>query len=206
MKGVKMRLFSGRKELIQYARRTVLQKIESLENDMRRCISPDGPYQPAPFAALPYCFSVIDLLGAFVAGNAKPGRSAEQAREYMQRFMGYTEEQACLLQMVFRHKLVHLAEPRPIMENKSRRISWQEWHNNRQKHLVIEPLKKKQKITVTSTLSIEYDHVFHVGIWNLVEDVRTSLEKPNGYFESLERTSAIQDRFEQAVSQIHDYK
>jgi len=202
----KMRVFPEQKELIQYARRTILQRIGSLENDVRRCIFQGGPYQPAPFAALLYCFSVIDLLGAFLAGNAKPGRSAEQAREYMQKFMGYTEEQAYLLQMVFRHKLVHLSEPRPIMEDKSRRISWQEWHNNREKHLAIEPLKERQKITITSILSVECDHVFHVGIWNLVEDIRISVEKPNGYFESLEKTPDLQDKFEQSVSQMYDYK
>ncbi len=199
-----MRVFSEQKELIQYARKTILQKIGSLENDVRRCISRNGRYQPAPFAALLYCFSVIDLLGAFLAGNAKPGRTTEQAKEYMQRFMSYTEEQAQLLQEVFRHKLVHLAEPRPIMENKSRLISWQEWHDNREKHLIIEPLKERRRITVTSTLSIDCDHIFHVGIWNLAEDIRISVEKPNGYLESLEKSPDLQDKFEQAISQLYE--
>lgn len=201
-----MRLFPEQKELIQFARKIVLERIHSLENDVQRCIDINVPYQPAPFPAMLYCFSVVDFLSALASGNAKPSRTAEQAREYMHRFMSYTEEQAELLQGVFRHKLVHLAQPRPIMENRSRLVSWQEWHNNREKHLMIEPLKEKQTTKVTSGLSVECTHIFHVGIWNLVEDIRVSVEKPNGYFHSLEGSVDLQDNFEKAVSEIYGSK
>lgn len=202
-----MRPFSEQKELIQFARKFIVEdRIRSLENDVRLCISENVPHQPAPFASLLYCFSVIDLLGALLAGNAKPGSTVEQARKYMQRFMNYTEEQAKLLQEIFRHKLVHLAQPRPIMENKSRLISWKEWHNNREKHLTLEPLGRKQTISVTSNLSVECDHLFHVGIGNLVEDIRLSVEKPNGYLHLLETLARLQDKFEKLLSQIYDYK
>lgn len=201
-----MRVFSEQKELIQYARKIILMKVASLENDVQRCISQNTtePYQPAPFPALLFCFSVIDLLGAFLAGSAKAGKTAEQAKEYMQICMVYTEEQAELLQKVFRHKLVHLAEPKPIMaDKKSRLITWQEWHNDRVKHLTIERLKDKEKIYVTSVFSREFDHIFHVGIWNLVEDIRMSVEKPNGYLDSLEKTADLQDKFEQAIVELY---
>lgn len=184
----------------------MLQKIGSLENDVKRCIASSNPYQPAPFPALLFCFSVIDLLGALSAGNARPGRTADQAKDYMHRFMNYTTDQADLLQKVFRHKLVHLAEPKPIMESKGRLISWQEWHDNREKHLLVESLKEPQIMPVTSNLRRTVNHVFHVGIWNLVEDVKLSVERPNGYLDSLEKSTDLQDKFEQAISQLYDCK
>jgi len=201
-----LRLFSEQKELMQYARKFISTGIDSLENDIRRCLFQGGPNAPAPFPALLYCFAIIDLLGALYSGNAtKNASTSAQSKEYMQKFMSYTTEQAKLLQELFRHKLVHLAQPNPIVVDSSRHISWQEWHDNREKHLVIEQLKERQKITVTSTLSKDCDHIFHVGILNLVEDIRISLKKPNGYLDSLEKSSDLQDKFELAISQIYDY-
>lgn len=204
-----MRIFSYQAELIQHARKIIIAKVATLENDVHRCIETNlGPYPPAPFPALLFCFSVTDLLGAFLAGNAKPGaKTAEQARSYMQRFMIYTEEQAQLLQDVFRHKLVHLADPRPVRRDaKSRLLTWQEWHNNRMKHLTVEKLPDKQNIYITSILQKEFDHIFHVGIWNLVEDIRTSVEKPGGYLDSLETSVDLQDKFENALIQLYEDK
>ena len=204
-----MRIFSCQTELIQYGRKIILAKVASLENDVQRCIGPTTvTFGPAPFPALLFCFSVIDFLGAFLAGNAKSGaKTAEQARAYMERFMIYTEEQALLLQDVFRHKLVHLADPKPVRKDtKSRLITWREWHDNRMKHLTIEKLLQKERILITSVFQKEFDHVFHVGIWNLVEDIKTSVEKPGGYLDSLEKSADLQDKFENALIQLYEDK
>jgi hypothetical protein len=155
-----------------------------------------------------FCFSVTDLLGAFLAGNATPrAKTAEQTSAYMERFMTYTEEQTQLLQEAFRHKLVHLADPRPVRKDaKSRLITWQEWHDNRTKHLTIEKLPARQNIFIASVLQKEYDHVFHVGIWNLFDDIKVSVEKPSGYLDSLEKSVDLQDKFETALSQVYEDK
>lgn len=198
-----MRLFSQQSDLIQFAREFVLERIRCLENDAKLCLSSGGQLlEPAPFPALLYCFSVIDLLGALLAGNAKPGQTAEQAKEYMQRFMNYTQDQAELLQRVFRHKLVHLAQPAPITKNKSRIISWEATHDYRARHLVLEPLRQKGRLEDDSIPSVEYDHVFHVGIWNLVEDIKFSVENPNGYLCSLERSVDLKDKFEKVIFEL----
>jgi len=79
-----MRLFSEQRELIKYARKFLSDRINSLENDVRRCISESGPYAPAPFPALLYCFATIDLLGALYSGNAaRNAPTSPQSREYM---------------------------------------------------------------------------------------------------------------------------
>lgn len=200
-----MTSFPERNELIQFAGKTIRSRVNSLENDVKRCLDLNLPYGAAPFPALLYCFSVIDFLGSLLAGNAtKSAHTTKQAQQYMQRFMNYTEDQTKLLQDVFRHKLVHLSQPNPAMKSQSRLISWQEWHDNRSKHLVIEQLKEKQQKTVTSSLGVEYDHIFHVGIYNLVEDIKLSVEKPGGYLHELEASADLQDKFEKAIKQLYD--
>jgi hypothetical protein len=52
-------------------------------------------------------------------------------------FMGYSELQSTLLQCIFRHKLIHLAEPLlSVIEYETRRIAWQYNHYNVVGHLI----------------------------------------------------------------------
>jgi len=202
-----LRFFLDRKELIQYAKKFISERINSLEKDVRHCLFQCGPDAPAPFPALLYCFATIDLLGALYFGNAsKDAPTSEQSKKYMERFMGYTAEQAKLLQDLFRHKLVHLAQPKPILIDGSRHISWVYHHKNREKYLQLEALPKKEKILLLQNLSVECDHIFHVSIFHLVEDIKRSIRKPDGYFALLENSPDLQDKFEKAISQIYDYK
>jgi hypothetical protein len=115
-----MRRFVEQKDLIRFAVDFVRERIASLEKDVQHCLS--EPY--APFPALLYCFSTIDLLGAICAGDAtKKAPTTRQSVDYMQRFMHYTEEQARLLQSLFRHKIVHLAQPKAVVEDNSQQYA-----------------------------------------------------------------------------------
>jgi hypothetical protein len=71
--------------------------MNSLKNDVNHCVKIE-PY--APYPALIYCFSNIDLLGALYGGEA--GKNAnttqQQSKNYMKCFMGYSELQSTLLQ------------------------------------------------------------------------------------------------------------
>jgi len=144
-------------------------------------------------------------LGALYSGNAtKKAPTSKQSKEYMMKFMSYTAEQSDLLQQLFRHKIVHLAQPGTVVhdERKNRYISWKYEHDNLGEHLKIKVLPEKAKYQVTSSMEIEWDHVFIVSIKQLVKDIRYSVEGPNGYLAELERKPEIQDRFEQAIKQI----
>ena len=43
----------------------------------------------------------------------------------MRNYMGYTEQQSDLIIQIFRHKLVHLAQPRPIFSYKNKVVTWE---------------------------------------------------------------------------------
>lgn len=194
--------FAEQRGLIRFAKDFIKERVDSLDKDVRHCLQ--APF--APFPALLYCFSTIDLLGALCAGNAtsRNVNTTRQSADYMQRFMNYTEEQSRLLQKLFRHKIVHLAQPKPVIEDNSRRICWRYWHESQEFHLKLEKLPQGSKVQITSSWEISCDYRFNISISHLVRDIRDSVESPNGYLASLQKIPDLQDRFEKAIAQIYD--
>ncbi len=204
-------------EVLYYARQLLKERTDSLQNDVRRCcLAKCEDSQYAPFPALLYCFSTIDLLGALYKGNAEDN-STKQSKDYMTEVMRYPAEKAILLQQVFRHKIVHLAQPNPSInidtsEGKYSNLkgkiqdgfySWAIEHEARAKHLSIETLSNKEG---------KGEFRFHVSIWSLVEDIVDSVYKPNGYLHQLETEKPVSDesvlrkKFKKAYNQIYEHK
>jgi len=196
-----MRKFAEQRELIKFAKDFIKERIDSLDKDVCHCLQ--EPF--APFPALLYCFSTIDLLGALCAGDAtRNAPTTPQSADYMQRFMNYTEEQSRLLQSLFRHKIVHLAQPKAVIEDNSRLICWRYWHESQEHHLKLVKLPQGSKVQVTPSWEISCDYEFNTSISHLVKDIRDSVESPNGYLTSLQKIPDLQDRFEKAIAQIYD--
>lgn len=139
-----MTRFKTSTELWRFAEKLVRTRIESLERDVAYCLK-EKPY--APFPALLYCFATVDLLGALAGGNAhRSSPTNQQAADYMQQFMHCTAEQVRLLQTIFRHKLVHLASPKAVIEDNGGMISWTYYHDNSQGHLKLRTLPQPRSI------------------------------------------------------------
>src|SRR5215217_3637812 len=122
-----MNLFSDVNDLIKYSRKFVKDRINSLEKDVKYClIETNFPIKYAPFPALLYCFSTIDLLGSLFEGDASgTADTTNNSKRYMKFFMNYTKEQSDLLIDIFRHKLVHLAQPKFVYtDNKGKKFTW----------------------------------------------------------------------------------
>ncbi|MGH9975259.1 MAG: hypothetical protein ACRD8Z_05410, partial [Nitrososphaeraceae archaeon] len=184
-----------------FARSFVRNRIASLEKDVNHCLQ--SPY--APFPAMLYCFSTIDLLGALYSGQAgKNTFTSNNSKKYMQEFMNYTSEQASFLTEIFRHKLVHLAQPRAIiLDGDGSRVSWQYFHDNSEKHLLVEKTEPVLKIQIKSDWEITINKIFNVGILQLIHDIKDSVEKHNGYLDKLENSDLVRDNFEKALAEIY---
>ena len=130
--------------------------------------------------------------------------TTKQSADYMQCFMNYTQQQAKLLQQLFRHKLVHAAQPRAVVKHSGKVISWGYEHDNRAKHLLIEDLPAGRKVTITPTWEIPCDQIFWLSIMDFARDVCESVGGPNGYLSTLERAPDLQDRFEKALNHLFD--
>jgi len=118
-------------------------------------------------------------------------------------YMDYTEQQAMLVQEVFRHKLVHLAQPHPVTSYGGMKIAWMELNNSdRSSHLVLEPLPPGTKAMVAVRGQVECSHRFTVSIPDLKDDIRNSVLRPSGYLEDLRAKPNLQDKFEKGIAVI----
>ena len=180
----------GNNEIITIARNFLKERTDSLKEDCDHCLFKE---HPAPFPALLYCFATVDLLGALYAGDASDDApTTEQSLNYMTGVMKYPEEIARLLQKIFRHKLVHLAQPLPITKYNGKKYLWWECHEiKRNVHLKIESTDKHE------------EYIFRISIGAFVEDIIDSVWGPDGYFNQLlKNTGNLQQNFEKAHKQI----
>lgn len=200
-----MTTFVDNNELVRFARNFVQERVNSLEKDVTYCLLEiSSPIKYAPFPALLYCFSTVNLLGALLAGDAsRKAQTTTCSKNYMRMFMNYSEKQSDLLIDIYRHKLVHLAQPRFVYhDDEGKKITWQYHHDDSQQHLIIEKINITE-LKLTSTWNIPINHVFHIGIMQFMRDIKDSVEKPQGYLHMLEITPELQDRLSKAIEQIH---
>jgi hypothetical protein len=198
-----MQRFTEQNELIRFAKDFVATRIEALENDVAHCL-----IEPcAPFPAIVLCFATIDLLGALYSGNAsKEASTTKQSTDYMKHFMGYSEEQNRLLMNIFRHKIVHLAQPKPVIEDGKKKVAWRYWHDKSEQHLKLTKLKEQFRLQLTSSWEIAADHKFEISITHLVKDIAASVRNQNGYLHILTTDTDLQEKFKKAILEIYDYK
>jgi hypothetical protein len=169
-----MAVFASKVELETFAEHFVEERLLALKKDTQHCLM--QPY--APFPAILLSFSTIDLLGALVAGDAsKNAPTARQSREYMRQFMNYTADQAKLLQELFRHKLVHLAQPTAVVAFQGKHVTWHYWHDDASHHLKLVSLPTPRTVTVATGFSVTIQQEFGVSITQLVEDVSESVRR-----------------------------
>jgi hypothetical protein len=192
--------FADTHELIQFARGFLTERTDSLRHDAQVCTAG----ATAAFPAILYAFATVDLLGALLGGDAKgPKGMTERTKSYMRRFMHYSEDQCILLLDVFRHKIVHLAQPNPVTLFKNTLTSWGYSHDDLQHHLKLVPLAPPLQVTVTSALQINADQRFEMSIRHFVEDIVDSVHAPGAYLHSLASDADLQARFAKAVTDIY---
>lgn len=113
------------------------------------------------------------------------------------------DEQAKLLMVIFRHKIVHLAQPKAVSEYNGKKVAWKYWHDNAERHLKLTKLIEPVQLELTSAWVVAADHEFEFGIANFVRDIASSLREPGGYLHTLSSDTDLQDRFEKAISEIY---
>jgi hypothetical protein len=194
--------FKDDAEFMGYAQTFLFERINSLVRDAKHCLNTE-PF--APFPAILYAMATVDLLGALVAGRAdRNAPTSTNSKKYLTDFMGYTDEQARVLQQMFRHKLVHLAAPRSVIADSGRVISWEYEHAPRADHLHIVPLPAGSVVRVTPGWEIACDHKFVLSIGQFVLDIAESVQRFGGYVARLGADATLKANFERAVEAIHD--
>jgi hypothetical protein len=190
-------------ELMEYAENFIIKdRINSLENDVERCLPTyrKETADPAPFPALMYCFSIIDLLGSLYAGNARSGNTTDNSARYMDHYLNYPKDKLRLLQKIYRHKIVHLSQPKIAILHNKQIIAWKHDEMIRSRHLAIEQ-KPGYADILGSFRKIHCDGEFIVSIKALKDDLKSSVTR---YLRDLKNNADLQSKFVTAINQIYD--
>jgi len=158
----------------------VEERLPSLQKDVKAHLD-----EHCAFPALLYCFSTIDLMGAlYIAAGDSHTRG--NFKQYMCKFMNngspgahlekYGSKHADLIQAIFRHKIVHLAQPKLVIKNNNRLIAWRYEYPETFNHLKIDNIGKKKKVTkIPTPYDIFYDHIFVISTTQLMYDIVNSV-------------------------------
>jgi hypothetical protein len=197
--------FPDNNELKRFARNFVTVRISALQKDVNHCLQP--PFAPMP--AIIWCLATIDLFGGLVAGQAskkdpttgKSVNTTQNTQYYLRQFMGYTQDQTDLIIEIFRHKLVHLAQPRNVFSHNGKAVTWQYVHENTSDHLILKdsPLS----IHIKSDWQVNVDQVFTLGITQFMQDIIDSVIRHGGYLDKLETDPNILGNFRNAIEQTY---
>jgi hypothetical protein len=181
----------------------VKDRLASLENDVNRCL-PTAKIEAteyAPFPALMYCFSIVDLLGSLYAGNARSRKTTENAARYIEKYMNYPEDKRRLLQKIYRHKIVHLSQPKFAMLHNKQIIAWKQEEGVIS---TIDPTPGYVNIPGRSG-KIYCNAQYIISIVTLKDDIKNSVVRsPDGYMEDLRNNNGLQSKFVTAINQIFD--
>ena len=85
------------------------------------------------------------------------------------------DEQVTLIQEIFRHKIVHLAQPKLVVYSKKRYIHWRYEYPEINNHLKIERHGRQQIKTVLTPKALFYDHTFIISITRFLDDIEDSI-------------------------------
>jgi len=195
-----MAAFADTGELLQFAQTFLGDRTYSLERGALVCIHADTPALPGFL----YCFAMIDLLGALLAGDAKSSLVTDRAKAYARRFMHDSVDQCELLWGVFHHKLVHLAQPKPVKLVKGKTTMWTYWHDGPEHHLRVRPLIFPSREPRASGLVIETEQWFEISVRHLVADIVHSVYTTDGYLDALASDASLQEKFTKAVTEIYE--
>lgn len=181
-------------EVILKANKILKDRVGSLLKDVKHCLFYETPDSPAPFPAILYCFSVIDLLGCFITGKFDERSDTENAKQYFKKYLYYGDLEIELLQKIFRHKLVHSGQPKPIYKSSDGKLYlWRYIHNSRQDHLNIDVIDEHKKL-----------YSFTLSIYSLVEDIKDSVFSPEGYLHKLKTNPTLQNNFRKVYKKIYE--
>ena len=110
-------------------------------------------------------------MGALYTGYAAvDSHTRDNFKQYMCKFMKngrpeahlekYNSKHADLIQDIFRHKIVHLAQPKLVIKDNNRLIAWRYEYPETFNHLKIDNIGKKKKVTQI-VIKCFYHHAFY---------------------------------------------
>ena len=136
-------------------------------------------------------FAFIDLLSAYWKGTEKD--QSKRMLDFMSTYMRTTPEANSVAIQIWRHKLMHTAQPRRLQDARtSKKYHWLlHWH---------EHLPEEQHYTFSSTNDTR---ILNVGLMYLIKDLRDALKK---YETELLISDELQAKFLKFHTELNSYE
>jgi hypothetical protein len=133
----------------------------------------------------------MNLLGSLYVGNSRRGKTLENALSYMQKYLKYPKYMSCLLQKMYRHKIVHLSQPKSAISYNKQIIAWKHEKGATSRHLTIDQTPGYFPIPGWSG-KIDCDAQFIISIITLKDDIKNSVvQSPDGYLKDLRKNTDL---------------
>lgn len=182
------------------ARRMFRDRLDSLENDLKRCYWPlSEPAAPGPafFPAVMYCFATLDYFSSFWAGSNRTAPKGQTQTDrmgaFLEKFLYYARRESQIALHFWRHKLMHTAEPR-MLRNKvtKEEYGWSTGKNP----------KGHMQLTATGTGV----SMLHFCPFEFLRDMREGVFGPSGYFFELLGEASLQQNYRACGIELESYE
>ena len=118
----------------------------------------------------------------------------------MEDYLKYPRDKLRLLQKIYRHKIVHLSQPKFAMLYNKKIIAWKHDERIPARNLTIEH-KPGDAHILGSYRKIRCDAEYIVSIKALKDDIKSSATR---YLADLKNNADLQSKFVTAINQIYD--
>lgn len=179
------------------AKNMFTERLKSLQNDAIRAFTDIKEIAPAPFPIAMYTFATIDYFSSFWRGwNQHSPQGQNQTKrivDFLEEFLEYPREESFIAVNIWRHKLIHTAEPRIVKDkNSNKRYGW----------LIGPRLENHWELQENHS---DY-YVINIGIFNLIDDLKEGIFGRNGYFNKLKSSSDLQRNWKNMMDEISTYE
>jgi len=176
-------------------------RIDSLENDTRRCFWPMyGPADPgvAWFPPVMYGFATLDYFSSFWAGwnqRAPAGRNqTDRMSAFATKYLSYGWKESQIAVHLWRHKLMHTGEPRLLCDAESGESYIWALSVTSERHMLLQHTGAKDEFVL----------FFNPVIFG--RDLRIGVFGQRGYYNDLIGNLSLQHNFGVCMNEFKTYK
>lgn len=183
----------------QTARAQFEERLGSLEADTNRCFwkIPGGPGE-AYFPPVFYAFATIDYFSSYWAGWNDPAgdrtkRQTVRLVDFMVEYLGYDQRASKIAVAIWRHKLMHTAQPRVLRSRNG--IDQFTWETG---------IQLKDHVTLSAT-GKPNEFMVRFDSYAVVCDLRQGVFGRTGYLADLCASRDLQQRYLTCFNEMENY-
>jgi hypothetical protein len=175
----------------------ITEKLSSLDNDFQRAFINLPNLQSSPFPITMYSLSIIDNFSALESGWSEQDRRLRRFQtERMVQFctdrLHYPLMESKILVAIYRHSLMHTSQPQLIRDQNGMRYGWSLANSD----------SNNMKIISYPSNNATNVQLLHIGLGQIINDLRTAMLGDKGYMQQLRKNTLLQQNYVTCMNEI----